>query len=114
METDSNSLTAHLRKYLAELLAARERMQGVIHGTPWVIRLAPGAYLVRCRDGEGYAAGSILAACCYSLARIDAAVRHVRHEQGDVFPDVKIEHIRNALLREINETENVIALSETA
>lgn len=94
-----------IEQHAAELRHSLQMMEGVIVGHPWVIQLAPGAYLVP--KGEGYGVGSVLRTVCYSPERIDAAVAHIQNQSLAPFPKIKKIDRRDALREEIAAHEDI-------
>lgn len=103
-------LLESLKRQNTEMRDALDRTARVLNGSPWVIQLAPGAYLTP--RGEGYGAGSVLRTACYSPERIDGAVAHVLQKHGDVFPNAKKMHRRDALAAELAASDKLIAVFE--
>jgi hypothetical protein len=101
-----------MQTLVAELAAALELTNGVIDGTPWVIQMAPGAYLVS--QPEGFGPGSVLRTCCYSAQRIDAAVDTVREQCGAVFTGIRKMRRADALRLELEAARNILARMQQA
>lgn len=92
-------ITSSITEAIAEIDERLERHRKVINGTPYVIQLSPGLYLVA--DGEGYRGGSITGrVVCYSPERSSVAAAHVRKESAGVFDGACVMHIVDALKTE--------------
>lgn len=89
-------ISTSITKQIAQIDERLERHRNVINGTPYVIQLSPGLYLVA--DGERYRGGSINGrVVCYSRERSSVAAAHVRKESAGVFDDARVMHIVDAL-----------------
>ena len=102
-----NTIIEGMKNTAAELRYALELTEGVIDGTPWVVQMCQGGYLVR--NGEGFGVGSVLMAFCYSPERIDGAVAHIIEKHGDLFPDARKILRRDALRLELAAMERTLA-----
>lgn len=103
-------LIESLKRQANEMRAALDRTMRALDGSPWVIQLAPGAYLTP--RGDGFGAGSVLRTVCYTPERIDAAVAHILKQHGDVFPNAKKLHRRDALASELAANEKLVTMFE--
>lgn len=92
-------ISSSITKQIAEIDERLERHRNVITGTPNVIQLSPGLYLVA--DGDRYRGGSITGrVVCYSPERSSAAAAHVRKESAGVFDNARVMGIVEALKTE--------------
>lgn len=101
-----NIVIESIKTMIAELSYAQELAEGVITGTPWVVQLAPGAYLVS--KGGHFGVGSVMSSVCYSPEHIDAAVNHIVEKYAHAFPSARKLLLREALKQELSAAENIL------
>ena len=99
----------NIKRQIADIEYAIKISEGTITGTPFVVELCHGLYLVA--DGEeGYRGGPITGCVpCYSPERIDAAVAHIVENHGHVFPHARKVYRRDALRTELEAARIILA-----
>ncbi len=102
-----------LKIEIANIEYALKISEGTITGTPWIVQLSEGLYLVAAGE-EGYRAGSV-AGCVvyYSPEKIDGAVAHILQEHGSVFPRARKVNRRDALRSELEANKRRLAQMQT-
>ena len=104
---DKTELIASISRNLAEIDNALELTKGVISGTPWVVELAPGLYLVN--KNETYRGGSITGqVVCYSPERIDQVLDYIKSQNVDVFDKPRKVYFNDALKNERRRTAELL------
>ena len=104
----NQALISSLTETLSNMKAARARMERVLSGTPFVIRLSVAFYLTE-KDGK-YRGGHILEALQYTPERAPGAAQHCRENSDGVFPDAQKVGYCQALDEEIKATSELIEL----
>lgn len=93
-----------LNEHLSEITDRLDRYKGVMLGTPYVIELGLGFYLVAAENG-GYKGDSITGkVVMYSPEKTQEVVEYVREQAPTVWGNARAVHIKDALF---NESESV-------
>jgi hypothetical protein len=104
---DKAKLIASISSNLAEIDRALKLTKGVISGTPWVVELAPGLYLVN--KNETYRGGSITGrVVCYSPERIEQVLEYIKSEHAGAFREPRKVHFNDALRQERDRTAELL------
>ena len=102
-------MISKLNAHLSEMTDQLDGLKGVMLGSPYVIEVCGGFYLVAADNGK-YQGGAITGrVVMYSPEKTQAVVERLRQQAPTVWGDARAVHIKDALMNEIKSIRRTIS-----